>query len=462
MRPRRPFVPTSGGGLGRLGTYNRVMNGLPYVSMFDVAVAGRSALGLATGLALARAGLRVAMIGPDAPGAETAPTGSGSSAGAGFATASPTDGENWDNRIFALSPSTQELLDSLGVWQAMDDTRIAPVYDMKIWPQAASSASQGGGFFRPKVLHFSAWEGRIDALAWIVENRNLTRALAQACRFAGLPTFAVPLLALDTEAEFDAAKLTLADGRVLRARLVVGADGANSLVRELAGIASNLTDYPQRAVVANFDTSSPHRDCAYQWFGEHGVLALLPLPASDKQPGRCSIVWSAPFALADELLALAPEALASRVEAVAGGILGIMKPLGVAAAWPLRLGRVDSLIGARVALVGDAAHVVHPLAGQGMNLGFGDVKALAHTMSEREPQRDPGEHMLLRRYERARAGPVAAMRLTTDGLQKLFDVDSWPSQRPFAVPVSALRHAAWQAVAGSSLIKRMLISQAIR
>jgi ubiquinone biosynthesis UbiH/UbiF/VisC/COQ6 family hydroxylase len=333
---------------------------------------------------------------------------------------------------------------------------------MEVWPQDAGAVVRAARFVRPKPLRISAWEARIDALAWIVENRNLTRALAQACRFAGLPTFAVPLRALDAQGEPDAAKLTLADGRSLRARLVVGADGANSLVRELAGIASTFTDYPQRALVANFDTSSPHRDCAYQWFGDHGVHALLPLPAGAGQAGRCSMVWSAPLALADELLALAPRALAARVAEVAGGILGDMEPLGGATAWPLRLGRVDSLIGTRVALVGDAAHVVHPLAGQGMNLGFGDVKALADTIGGREPQRDPGERMLLRRYERVRAEPVAALRVATDGLQKLFDADFWPSRRPFGVPVSALRHAAWQAVARSSLIKRLLISQATR
>ncbi|MFP5405882.1 MAG: FAD-dependent monooxygenase, partial [Gammaproteobacteria bacterium] len=359
------------------------------------------------------------------------------------------------------SPSTRRLLDSLGVWQAMDEARIAPVHDMEVWPQDAGAVGRAARFVRPKPLRFSAWEARIDALAWIVENRNLTRALAQASRFAGLPTFAVPLLSLDVDTDPAAAKITLADGRSLRARLVVGADGANSKVRELAGIASSVTDYPQRAVVANFDTADPHRDCAWQWFGEHGVLALLPLPAGD-QPGRCSIVWSAPHALADELLALPPEGLGARVEAVSGAVLGAMTPLGQAAAWPLRLGRVDSLIGNRVALVGDAAHVVHPLAGQGMNLGFGDVQALADTMRGREPQRDPGERMLLRRYERARAEPVMAMRVTTDGLQKLFDSDSWLSQPPFGLPVRALRDAGWQAVAGSRLIRRLLISQATR
>lgn len=430
------------------------MTGSRYASVFDVAVVGRAAVGLATGLALARAGLRVAMVGPDAQGAETARSAPGQPGAAGFVAASPRVAGDWDNRVFALSPSSRALLDALGAWQAMDAERVAPVHDMRIWPEAAGD---GCSTLAPKALHFSAWQARIDALAWIVENRNLTRALAQACRFAGFATFDSPLSALDLEGDSAAARLVLADARTLKARLVVGADGANSRVRELAGITGSLTDYPQRAVVANFDTALPHRDCAYQWFGEHGILALLPLPGQ-----RCSIVWSAPHALADALLALEPAELAARVEAVSGGMLGQMTPIGPAAGWPLRLGKVDALVAHRVALVGDAAHVVHPLAGQGMNLGFGDVQALADTMRGREAPRDPGERLLLRRYERSRAEPVLAMRLATDGLQKLFDPGSALSQGPFGAPLTALRGLGWQAVASSGLLRRLLVSQAVR
>jgi ubiquinone biosynthesis UbiH/UbiF/VisC/COQ6 family hydroxylase len=394
------------------------------------------------------------MVGPDAQGAETARSAPGQPGAAGFVAASPRVAGDWDNRVFALSPSSRALLDALGAWQAMDAERVAPVHDMRIWPEAAGD---GRSTLAPKALHFSAWQARIDALAWIVENRNLTRALAQACRFAGFATFDSPLSALDLEGDSAAARLVLADGRTLKARLVVGADGANSRVRELAGITGSLTDYPQRAVVANFDTALPHRDCAYQWFGEHGILALLPLPGQ-----RCSIVWSAPHALADALLALEPAELAARVEAVSGGMLGQMTPIGPAAGWPLRLGKVDALVAHRVALVGDAAHVVHPLAGQGMNLGFGDVQALADTMRGREAPRDPGERLLLRRYERSRAEPVLAMRLATDGLQKLFDPGSALSQGPFGAPLTALRGLGWQAVASSGLLRRLLVSQAVR
>ncbi|MCM5571889.1 FAD-dependent monooxygenase [Burkholderiaceae bacterium FT117] len=472
--------PGSAGRTGG-GTYNPRMNGSRYASVFDVAVVGRAAVGLAASLALARVGLRVAVVGPDAPGAESAGSVPGQPGAAGFVAASPHHAGGWDNRVFALSPASRALLESIGSWQAMDTERIAPVHDMRIWPEPPGSGAaheDGHGAFAglgaPKALHFSAWQAQVDALAWIVENRNLTRALSQASRFAGFAAFDSPLVSLDTESDASAAQLGLADGRKLKARLVVGADGANSRVRELAGIGGSLVDYPQRAVVANFDTELPHRDCAYQWFGEHGILALLPLPAAPggvqgageppaaRPAGRCSIVWSAPHALADELLALEPQALAERVEATCGAMLGRMVPIGPAAGWPLRLGKVDALVARRVALVGDAAHVVHPLAGQGMNLGFGDVQALADTLREREVPRDPGERGLLRRYERARAEPVLAMRLATDGLQKLFDPESSLSRGPFGAPLAALRGLGFRAVARSGLLRRLLVSHAIR
>lgn len=408
-------------------------------TVFDVAVVGRGAVGLAAALALARTGLRVAMVGPDAPAAA-----GGSHSASGWP---PSD---WDNRVFALSPASRRLLDSLGVWQAMDAGRIAPVHDMRIWPSARYPRRDDD------ALHFSAWQARIDALAWIIENRNLVRALAQACRFAGFASFDAPLEALDLESDPTFAHLALADGRNLRARLVVGADGASSRVRELAGIDHRLSDYPQRAVVANFEIGKPHRDCAYQWFGAHGILALLPLPGD-----RCSIVWSAPIALADELLGLDGAGLAARVEAVAGAVLGAMTPIGASAGWPLRLGQVDALVVRRIALVGDAAHVVHPLAGQGMNLGFGDVDALAQVMAGRESPRDPGELGLLRRYERARAEPVFAMRMATDGLQKLFDPGASFAQGPLGAPIAAVRDAGFGLVARSALLRRLLISRAI-
>ena len=262
------------------------------------------------------------------------------------------------------------------------------------------------------------------------------------------------MAALDLEPA-DAARLTLASGQVVTARLVVGADGAASGIRQFAGIEARVSDYPQTAVVANFVLAHPHRDTACQWFGEHGILALLPLPGD-----RCSMVWSAPHALATELLALPADELCARVMALAGQVTGPLRLITPARAFPLRRIDLPTLIGRRVALVGDAAHVVHPLAGQGMNLGFGDVAALAAALTGRGPVRDPADPLLLRRYERSRREAVAAMQLTTSSLQRLFDPQALAGLGPLAGPVTLARDIGWRVVAGSGWLRRRLIEAA--
>ncbi len=363
----------------------------------------------------------------------------------------------WDLRVLALSPATRALLESIGVWHALDAARVAPVYDMRVFPAFGTDRHP---------LRLSAYEARVEALAWIVEQRNLLRALEQAVRFAGLTVVDERFDGFEPDAAHRRRRRCNCSARrrqALRARLVVGADGAASRVRDAAGLAWSLSDYPQRALVAHFDTAQPHRDIARQWFGRDGVLALLPLPADAAPPaGRVSMVWSAPLELADTLQAMTPDALAARVQLAAGSALGALTPISRVDAFPLRLGRAGSMIAPRVALVGDAAHLIHPLAGQGMNLGFGDVAALSQVLRGRERGRDPGERLVLRRYERARAEPVAAMRGATDGLQRLFD----PSRQPLPAALAPLVESAlalgWRAVQGSGWLKRQLVARAIR
>lgn len=424
----------------------------------DVAVVGRGAVGLAAALALSREGLSTSLIGLPMAGAADDP---------------------WDLRVFALSPAARSLLEAIGVWHALDASRIAPVYDMRVQPAFGSDRNP---------LHFSAYESRIEALAWIVEQRNLLQALEQAVRFARLPVIEERFEALEHSPDPAAVPglppaaigLRLDGGRRLSARLVVGADGGASRVRTSAGLAWTLSDYPQRALVGHFDTELAHRDIAWQWFGRDGVLALLPLPSGapmEARPaegkgvagataaGRVSMVWSAPPELADALQAMAPQELAARVQQASGSALGAMTSISRVEAFPLRLGRVDAMVAPRVALVGDAAHLVHPLAGQGMNLGFGDVAALAQVLRSRSPGRDPGEHMLLRRYERARAEPVAAMRRATDGLQRLFDPvrPLAPAALAALAPlVEAGVTLGWRLVAGSGWVRRQLVARAVR
>jgi len=199
---------------------------------------------------------------------------------------------------------------------------------------------------------------------------------------------------------------------------VVGADGARSAVRAATGINADETPYGQTGLVANFACATPHHGVAFQWFCDEGIVALLPLPGD-----FVSLVWSAPSARAEELRALDADAFAQRVTARTQGVLGSLTLRGPVAGFPLRMIRVDRLIDERLALVGDAAHVVHPLAGHGLNLGLQDVSELLRVLSARESFRDLGDPVLLRRYERARAEPVGLMRFTTDSLARLFGAD---------------------------------------
>ena len=396
----------------------------PAAARTDVAVVGRGGVGLAIALALARTGLSTTLIG-----------------------APPADGSNdpWDLRVFALSPATRALLESIGVWHALDAQRIAPVYDMRVYPDARSGAPE---------LHFGAYEACLDALAWIVEGRNLQSALDRALGFCGAVRIDARVDAIDNAGP-GPATLALDDGSELRARLVVGADGARSPLRDMLGLEARERDYPQHAVVANFETERPHRDCAYQWFGAHGILALLPLPGQ-----RCSIVWSAPVPLASSLVELDGQALADRVAETSLDTLGQLRCITPAQVFPLRLVEVPKTVAPRVVLVGDAAHQVHPLSGQGMNLGMGDVGALLDVVAAREPFRDLGDPLLLRRYERARAQAVATMRFTTDGLQRLFDPDLEPALPALVRPLVGARELGWRLVASSPWLKRRLIAHA--
>jgi ubiquinone biosynthesis UbiH/UbiF/VisC/COQ6 family hydroxylase len=242
--------------------------------------------------------------------------------------------------------------------------------------------------------------------------------------------------------------LKLADGIELAARLVVGADGADSWVREQAGIAMTPGDYGQLGVVANFSCEKRHRGVAFQWFQRDGVLALLPLPGN-----RVSIVWSIVQERAERLLALPADELAAEVRTASRGVLGELDLITPAVAFPLRLQRVAQFVRPRVALIGDAAHNVHPLAGQGVNLGFRDARVLAATLDEKEARYDCGDYALLRRYERARREDVAAMQFTTHALQKLFTNER--------VWIARARNAGLKLVDRQPQLKNFLVRQAV-
>ena len=185
--------------------------------------------------------------------------------------------------------------------------------------------------------------------------------------------------------------------------------------RQAACIDVRNTPYEEKGVVANFRCEKPHRNTAFQWFRKDGVLAYLPLPAQ-----QISIVWSAPDDLADQLVALSPEALAVRVAEATDARLGALETITPAAAFPLRLMRVERVVQPRLALIGDAAHAIHPLSGHGINLGYQDARVLAEQLAALPAWRDPGELAVLRPYARARAEEAALLQYTTHGLNRLF------------------------------------------
>lgn len=382
---------------------------------FDAAVIGGGLVGKTAALALTQGGLRVALLAQPC--------------------AALPAGATFDSRVYALSSSSQALLERLRVWQALDPSRLGPVYDMRVYGDAHAE------------LHFSAFQASVPQLAWIVESSVIERALDAALRFQpNLTWIDTRAQALDLSA--DSASVGLANGNVLEADLVVGADGAHSWVRAQIGSKMDRRDYKQTGVVANFKAEKPHGETAYQWFKDGEIIALLPMP-----DGHISLVWSARTEHAAQLTALDPAQLAAEVERVTGGQFGALDCVTPAQGFPLALQTVDRLVAPRVALVGDAAHLIHPLAGQGMNLGLRDVAALADTVAARESFRDLGDLVLLRRYERARREDIRALMIATDGLQRLFSVPG-----PFA---KALRNTGMAFVGAQPFIKRWLVSAAL-
>lgn len=299
------------------------------------------------------------------------------------------------------------------------------------------------------VLNFSAYEIGERALAWIVEERSLRAALVPLVHAANVALLAPRTLA-SIRWSAERADVEFAEGGGISARLVVGADGVRSPVREAAGILAVPKPYAQTAVVANFACERAHHGRAHQWFRDDGgILAWLPLPGR-----RMSIVWSAPEPLAQDLLALDRSSLASRVAEAGGHALGALECLTPAAGFPLSFLKPPTAVAHRMALVGDAAHGVHPLAGQGVNLGFGDVEALATVLRERGPVADAGAPILLDRYARRRAGPVQAMQTVTDALAHLFRI-----RTPW---IRSARNIGLSAVERMPPARRLLAQSALR
>ncbi|MGV8824523.1 FAD-dependent monooxygenase [Methylibium petroleiphilum] len=368
---------------------------------FDVSVRGRGAVGQALALSLARLGLRVALSGAPAP-------------------------EGPDVRTYALGARSVALLQQLRVWEALRESTPSAatrVLDMQV-------AGDAGG-----TLAFSAWQQCVGELAWIVDAAALERELATALRFS-------PHVALLDEAP--------------PAALVALCEGKDSREREALGIEVERHDYGQRAIAARLASDRPHQGIARQWFRAPDVLALLPFDLPG-EAGGYGLVWSLPDARAAELLALDDGAFEHALNEASHGQAGRLALRGAHAAWPLRLARATRWHGPGWVLLGDAAHVVHPLAGQGLNLGLADVDTLCAVIAERqqhEAWRSLGDERLLARYARRRAAPTWAMGRVTDGLLQLFAHES--------TPVKELRNRGLTLVNHLPVLKRWLTDRALR
>lgn len=366
------------------------------MSSFDVCVRGNGAVGMSLALALGRLGLRVALAG------RTAATGRA------------------DVRAYALNAGSVGLLKRLKVWEALPVEARTPVHDMRVHGDAGA------------VLRFSSHAQAVEALAWIVDAAQLEDELRQALRYA-------PHVQAVGEEGAPAALQALAEGK-------------SSATREALGVPLNLQPYGHSAVAARLVADAPHLGVAWQWFQSPDILALLPFDRPVAGRGY-ALVWSVPQARAQALLALDEEAFHQALNDATGGAAGTLHLASERAAWPLALGRAERLCGPGWVLLGDAAHVVHPLAGQGLNLGLADVAALARVLEAREPWRPLGDERLLRRYQRERHLPTVAMAGVTDGLWQLFS-HSHPALRE-------LRNRGMDLVEHLSPLKRLLAERAL-
>ncbi|HEY0505995.1 MAG TPA: FAD-dependent oxidoreductase [Lysobacter sp.] len=388
----------------------------------DAVVVGAGVVGAAAALAFARDGMNVALVEAREPPPWRA---------------LPTDADGLDLRVYAFAPDNAALLDGLGVWGGVATARLQPYRAMRVWDAA------GGG-----ELVFDADRFGRRELGWIVEHALLVDRLWSALPAAGVQLHC-PDSVVGLEQDDDGASVQLDSGRTLRARLVVAADGAESKLRALAGIETSRRDYAQRGLVAFVESERPHQATCWQRFLPTGPLAFLPFDDARTS----SIVWTLPDDEAARLLAADEAQFLRELEAAFAGTLGALTRVSRRAAFPLRLQLAQRLVAGRVAVVGDAAHAVHPLAGQGVNLGLRDVATLRDVLADaRRRAVDPATR--LARWARRQRSGNALSAYAFDGLNRLFSNDSVAAtllRGPLlglAGRMPALTHAFWRHAAG--------------
>lgn len=390
--------------------------------IFDVLVIGGGPVGACAAALLARAAgatpFRVAVLEPNRP-------------------QMPADEASIDPRVVAISRSSERILEAAGSWERV--TRLSPYERMRIWHESVAPISPGS-------LVFDAAEVGEPNLGYIVENRVLQAALLDSFAAAGGRIEPAQLVGL----QIGAGHVTVeTSGGTLAARLVIGADGAQSAVRKAVGLTVDSSEYRETAIVATVATERRHEKTAWQRFMRKGTLAFLPLA-----DGTSSIVWSADDEVAAVLLSASPTDFALELDRASDGALGASRLVSERASFTLRRLAAHHYAAQRVALIGDAAHVVHPLAGQGVNLGLLDAAALAELLLEaRHEREDPGALRVLRQYERWRKSEVAFMSAAIDAFDRFLAHGRGPISR------LAQRGLGW--VNRSHELKRFFISRAL-
>ncbi|GAB5453152.1 MAG: 2-octaprenyl-3-methyl-6-methoxy-1,4-benzoquinol hydroxylase [Halioglobus sp.] len=395
---------------------------------FDVVVVGAGIAGSALALALAGSGLSIALIearelqAPELPQA------------LGVAT--------FDSRVSALTPRSRQFLENLGVWQLLQDYRLCPYHHMTVWD------AEGTG-----RIDFDCGELDVAALGYIVENRAIVNALLTRAQATPAITLFGQTTLNTCEKNGTGLSIGLESGDCLNTNLLVAADGALSRVRERLNFKTREWDYGHRAVVASVEVAREHQHTAWQRFLPTGPLALLPLPG-EAGHHYCSIVWSIEEAQAEEILSLDDPAFCRALTRASEAQLGDVLATSQRFAFPLRQRHAVDYVQPGVALVGDAAHTIHPLAGQGINLGLADVAALAEEVIQGfELGVSPGQIELLKRYQRRRKGENLLMMAAMDGFKRLF-------AEP-ALPVRWLRNAGMRGVDHLAPVKQQLMRHAM-
>lgn len=386
---------------------------------FDIAIVGAGAVGTTLACALRDSGLRIALLDARRPEAFSVEA-------------------ELDLRVFALSRASIRILDALGAWPTIRNLRASPYREMQVWDAGGDGS-----------IHFDCADVGEPWLGYIVENRLIQHALLKQIEAAKTVQLLAPVMLTTVQPETAGVSFTLDSGQRYRTRLLVAADGAASATRKLLGIETRGWRYGQQAIVVHLDVERAHRETAWQRFLPSGPLALLPLA-----DGRVSLVWSADDAYAEQLRAMDDNEFHAAIGAASEEVLGKVTGSTQRAGFPLQLMHAERCVGTRCALIGDAAHAVHPLAGQGVNLGLLDAAALSDViLAAHTRNRDIGDAGVLRRYERARKAENLTMIYALDGFKRLFSNDD--------AALAMLRNCGMRAVDGFTPLKSVFMRRAM-